>query len=55
MDYEHLLGKRVRIKLDEDVFVEGVLLRWSDSGEVVYKGDDDDVWHAWPLLGCEAV
>lgn len=50
-----LFRKRVQMKLDEDCTVEGVLIRWSDDGEVVYRGDDGEIWHAWPLLGIEEV
>jgi DNA/RNA-binding domain of Phe-tRNA-synthetase-like protein len=50
---EALLHKRVRIKLDEGVHVEGILLRWSESGEVVYRDDSGTIMHAWPLLGIE--
>ena len=46
----HLLGKRVRVKLDEQVVTEGKLLGFDEGGEIQLLGDDGIVWHGWPAL-----
>jgi hypothetical protein len=45
-----LLGKRVRVKLDEQVVTEGKLLGFDEGGEIQLLGDDGIVWHGWPAL-----
>lgn len=50
-----LLGKRVRITLDENVVTEGVLLGFGDGGDFELQQDDGFVYHAWPMLRIEKV
>ena len=49
-DRLRLAGKRVRVKLDDHVVIEGKLLGWDEGGEVQLLGDDGFVWHGWPML-----
>jgi hypothetical protein len=49
-----LLGKRVRVKLDESVIVTGVLLGFGDDGTFEI-GQDGFVHYCWPLLDIEEV
>jgi len=49
-----LRNTRVRIQLDENVFVEGVLCSWTEDGEVNYRDEAGTMWNAWPLLAIEA-
>jgi hypothetical protein len=48
-----LLGKRVRVKLDDHVVQEGVLLGFGDGGDVELEGSDGLVYHCWPRLNIE--
>jgi biotin-(acetyl-CoA carboxylase) ligase len=48
-----LLGKRVRVKLAQQVVQEGVLLGFGDGGDVELRQDDGLVHHCWPLLAVE--
>lgn len=50
-----LLGKRVRVTLDEAVVTEGVLLGFGDGGQFEIQEDDGLVYHAWPMLAIEEV
>ena len=45
-----LLGRRVRVKLDENLIQEGKLLGFGEDGEINILGDDGMVWHGWPAL-----
>jgi len=45
-----LLGKRVRVKLDENVVQEGTLLGFGEGGDIEIEGDDGLVWSGWPAL-----
>jgi hypothetical protein len=49
----HLLGQRVRIKLDENVIVTGKLLGFGDGGTFEIEEDDGFVHHCWPMLEVE--
>lgn len=48
-----LLGRRVRVTLDESVVVEGVLLAYADGGDFEIKCDDGMVHYCWPMLDIE--
>lgn len=50
---ENLLGQQVRVKLDENVLVEGRLLTYGDSGEFTVEDDGGFVHHCWPILSIE--
>jgi hypothetical protein len=50
-----LLGKRVRVTLDENVVHEGRLLGFGDGGDFEIDQDDGFVYHAWPLLAIEEI
>jgi hypothetical protein len=54
-DRAALLGKRVRVTLDEAVVVEGRLLGFGDGGNFEIEQDDGFVYHAWPMLAIEEV
>lgn len=45
-----MLGTQVRVKLDENVLVEGRLLTYGDSGEFTIEDDSGFVHHCWALL-----
>jgi hypothetical protein len=55
LDRRHLLGKQVRVKLDEQVIAEGQLLGWGDGGDVELLGDDGFIHHCWPALEITAM
>lgn len=56
MKYSGYLGKRVRVKLDEKVIVEGQLLSYGDCGECVIRDAyDGDCHYCWPMLEIEEV
>lgn len=50
---KEMLGKRVRVKLSDRVVATGVLLQWSDMGEVTLLEEDGDIHHCWPALDFE--
>jgi hypothetical protein len=50
-----LLGKHVRVTLDENVVHEGRLLGFGDGGDFEIDQDDGFVYHAWPLLAIEEI
>jgi hypothetical protein len=52
-DVHALLGKRVRVKLDEKVVQEGKLLGWGEGGDFEIEQDDGFVYHCWPMLSIE--
>ena len=45
-----LLGKQVRVKLDDQIVMVGKLLAFGDSGEFVVQDDNGFVHHCWPML-----
>lgn len=49
------LGKQVRVKLDEQVIVEGKFLAFGDGGDFEIEAPDLFVHHCWPLLHIEEV
>ena len=52
-----MFGQEVVVTLSEyepdKVVTRGVLLSWSDMGEVILSGDDGDIHHCWPMLHIE--
>lgn len=50
-----LLGKNVRVKLDESVIAEGELLGFGDGGDVQLRDEMGFVHHCWPMLSVEEV
>lgn len=48
-----LLGKQVRVTLDEHVIITGRLLAFSDVGEFVVQDGCGDFHHCWPMLRVE--
>jgi hypothetical protein len=48
-----LLGRRVRIKLDNAVIVTGIFLGYGQDGTVEILEDDGFVHYCWPLLEIE--
>jgi hypothetical protein len=50
----HLLGKPVKMTVDDACVVEGKLLAFSDDGEVVIQDPSGIPWHCWPMLKIEA-
>lgn len=52
-DAAALLGKRVRVHLEEKVVVTGILLGFGTSGEFEVIEADGDVHYCWPLLSIE--
>jgi|HubBroStandDraft_2_1064218.scaffolds.fasta_scaffold1400396_1 hypothetical protein len=54
-DHAALLGKRVRVKLDDNVVQEGQFLGFGDGGDFELLQDDGFVYHAWPMLSVEEV
>jgi len=48
-----LLGKEVRIFLDDTVFVEGQLLGFSDGGEAHIRDEMGFIHQCWPMLQVE--
>lgn len=48
-----LQGKPVLVKLGNDIIAAGLLLSYSDMGEVIILGADDDVHYCWPGLSIE--
>lgn len=48
-----LLGKKVRVKIDERVVVEGKLLQFDDGGEFSIRDEMGFVHQCWPMLQVE--
>ena len=48
-----LLGKNVKVKLDESIVAEGQLLGWGDGGDVQLRDEMGFVHHCWPMLSIE--
>lgn len=48
-----LLGKPVRVKLDERVITYGVLLSFAEDGEVVIEDETGVIHWCWPMLDIE--
>lgn len=51
----HLLGKQVRIKLDDGVIATGQLLMFGDDGEAVVLDEMGFTHWCWPMLDIEEV
>jgi hypothetical protein len=54
-DWKPLVGKRVRVRLDQKTVVVGRLLALGDHGSAVVQDDDAEHWHVWPTLDVEEV
>jgi hypothetical protein len=54
-DLHHLLGKRVRVRLQNrpQIVSEGTLLGYGDGGDIELEGGDGLVYHCWPALRVE--
>jgi hypothetical protein len=49
-EYQHLLGKRVVVKLADQVIAEGELISWSEWGECVLRDEMGGLHWCWPML-----
>jgi biotin-(acetyl-CoA carboxylase) ligase len=50
-----LLGKRVRVRLDDQVVTEGRFLGFGADGEFEIQHSDGLVHYCWPMLDVEEV
>jgi biotin-(acetyl-CoA carboxylase) ligase len=53
--WPHLMGKEVRVTLDDQHIATGTLIAYGDDGEIILRDEMGFLHWCWPALNVEAV